>query len=114
VQLVGSDALPEDQQMTLEIARMVREYFLQQDAFHEVDTFCPLEKQYMMVNLILSFSDKAYRAIELNKRVDEILNLPSRPMIARMKYEHDYKDYAKRVSSQIDQDFNELFGGEEE
>lgn len=114
VQLVGSDALPEDQQMTLEIARMVREYFLQQDAFHDVDTFCPLEKQYMMVNLILTFSDNAYRAIELNKHVNEILDLPSRPMIARMKYERDYEAYSKKVSAQIEKDFNELFGGEEE
>jgi len=59
VQLVGSDALPEDQQLTLEIARMIREYFLQQNAYHEVDTFCPMDKQYKLMKAITSWGDKA-------------------------------------------------------
>ncbi|MFU8767563.1 MAG: ATP synthase subunit A, partial [Candidatus Methanoperedens sp.] len=64
VQLVGSDALPEDQQLTLEISRMVREYFLQQNAFHEVDTFCPMDKQYRLLKAISGWGDKAQTALE--------------------------------------------------
>ena len=55
VQLVGSDALPVDQQLTLEVARMIREYFLQQNGFHEVDAFCAVDLHYKMAKAILTF-----------------------------------------------------------
>ncbi|MHC1605303.1 MAG: V-type ATP synthase subunit A [Candidatus Methanofastidiosia archaeon] len=112
VQLVGSDALPEGQQLTLEIARMIREYFLQQDAFHSVDTFCPLEKQYLMIELILKFSSKAKQAIQIGRKLEEIINLRSKIMIARAKYEKDYKTYVKEISRLIDEEFENIFGGE--
>ncbi|MDD4281249.1 MAG: V-type ATP synthase subunit A [Candidatus Methanofastidiosa archaeon] len=111
VQLVGSDALPEDQQLTLELARLIREYFLQQDAFHPVDTFCPLEKQYLMASLILLFSAKAYRALGLGHGISEITAVPSKALLARTKFEGDYTAYCERVRKQIEADFGALLGG---
>ena len=62
VQMVGSDSLPEEQKMTLETARMIREIFLQQNAYHDVDCFCPLERQYVMMSLIRKYSELAEKA----------------------------------------------------
>ncbi len=63
VQLVGSDALPIDQQLTLEVARMIREYFLQQNAFHDVDTFSTLDLPYTMATAILTVQEDSEKAI---------------------------------------------------
>ena len=60
VMLVGSDALPEDQQVTLEVARMIINFWLAQSAFHPVDTFCPYKKQFDLLNAILKFRDYAF------------------------------------------------------
>ena len=62
VQLVGSDALPESEQVTIEVARMIREIFLQQNAYDAVDTFCDMSKQYDMMKAIKTFADLAYAA----------------------------------------------------
>ncbi|HEY9246156.1 MAG TPA: ATP synthase subunit A, partial [Candidatus Methanoperedens sp.] len=90
VQLVGSDALPEDQQLTLEIARMIREYFLQQNAYHEVDTFCPMDKQYKLLKAILSWGDKAQNALEGGASVEDIMKLKSKDDLAKVKFEKDF------------------------
>jgi V/A-type H+-transporting ATPase subunit A len=70
VQLVGSDALPDEQKMTLEVARMIREIFLQQNAYHKVDTYCPLPRQYKFMKLIKQFSDLSKKAVEAAVPVD--------------------------------------------
>jgi hypothetical protein len=62
VQLVGSDALPEEQQITIEVARMVREVFLQQNAYDPVDTYCDMGKQFDMMTAIRKYSEYAYAA----------------------------------------------------
>ncbi len=62
VQLVGSDALPESEQVTIEVARMIREIFLQQNAYDAVDTFCDMKKQYDMLKSIKTFAELAYAA----------------------------------------------------
>ena len=64
VQLVGPDALPENEKVILEITRMIREDFLQQSAYDEVDSFCPIEKQYWMLKVILGFYDAAADVME--------------------------------------------------
>lgn len=114
VQLVGSDALPEDQKITLEIARMLREYFLQQNAYHDVDTYCNLEKQYLIIKLILEFAEKAEAAVEVGKIVEQIIDIPCRAMIGRIRYEKEYEEYAEEVSRKILVDFNNLLRGEED
>jgi len=111
VQLVGSDALPEDQKLTLEIARMIREYFLQQDAFNDVDTYCNLEKQYMLIKTILDFYEKAEGAIEVGKSIESIIGLPCRAMIGRARFEKDYQSYLEEINMAMQKDFNNLLRG---
>jgi V/A-type H+/Na+-transporting ATPase subunit A len=85
VQLVGPDALPESEKVILEITRMVREDFLQQSAYHEIDSFCPLEKQYWMLKVILSFYDRASEAMSRGVALNKIMKLPLKAEIGRMK-----------------------------
>ncbi|MCD6383502.1 MAG: ATP synthase subunit A [Thermoplasmata archaeon] len=84
IQLVGPDAIPPAQQIVLETARMLREDFLQQNAFHEVDTFCPERKQYRMLNIILKFYRLATKALERGVSVEDIRRMRVREDIARM------------------------------
>jgi len=85
VQLVGPDALPESEKAILEVTRMVREDFLQQSAYHDVDSFCPLEKQYWMLKVILAFYDRTSEAMSRGVALNKILKLPSKAEIGRMK-----------------------------
>lgn len=85
VQLVGPDALPDGEKIILEITRMLREDYLQQSAFHEIDSFCPLEKQYWMLKVILAFHEQANRAMSRGVPIDSILHLPIKRDIGRMK-----------------------------
>jgi len=86
VRLVGRDSLSEEDQLKLEAAKSIREDFLQQNAFHDVDTFCSLQKQNKMLKLILNFYDQAKRALEQGVYLKEILSLEVRNRIARAKY----------------------------
>ena len=90
VQLVGSDALPVDQQLTLEVARMIREYFLQQNAFHNVDCFTGVEQQYLMAKAILTFQSEAKNAIEAGGMLEDVVNVPARSNLMRARFEDDY------------------------
>jgi V/A-type H+-transporting ATPase subunit A len=90
VQLVGSDALPVDQQLTLEVARMIREYFLQQNAFHEIDCFTGVEQQYHMAKAILTFQNEAKIAIEAGGLLEDVVNVPARSNLMRARFEPDY------------------------
>jgi V/A-type H+-transporting ATPase subunit A len=85
VQLVGPDALPESEKAILEVTRMVREDFLQQSAYHDVDSFCPLEKQYWMLKVILTFYDRTSEAMNRGVALNKILKLPLKAEIGRMK-----------------------------
>ena len=87
VSLVGIDALSENDRLKLEIAKSIREDYLQQNAFHEIDTYSSLEKQYKMLNLILLFKKEAERALENGVYLNKILGLDElRDKIARSKY----------------------------
>ena len=85
VRLVGRDSLSEFDQLKLEITKSLREDFLQQNAFHEVDTYCSLPKQFKMLKLILSFYDEAQRGLKEGVYLNEILALPAREKITRAK-----------------------------
>lgn len=85
VRLVGRDSLSEEDQLKLEVAKSLREDFLQQNAFHEIDTYCSLPKQFRMLKLILSFYEEAREALSNNIYLREILSLPVREKIARAK-----------------------------
>jgi V/A-type H+/Na+-transporting ATPase subunit A len=86
VQLVGADALPPHEQMMLESAKMLREDYLQQDAYHQVDSFCSFRKQYMMLKAILDFHHMSLEAIESGAKVEEIMQSQAVEKISRMKY----------------------------
>ena len=92
VQLVGSDALPVDQQLTLEVARMIREYFLQQNGFHEVDAFCDINLQYSMSKAILSFQEAAKNAMAAGAQLNDVVNIPARTALMRGRFEKGYVD----------------------
>lgn len=85
VRLVGRDALSEADQLKLEVTKSIREDFLQQNAFHEIDTYCSLEKQMRMLDLILYFYDKAKKALDAKIYLNEVLALSVRERIARSK-----------------------------
>jgi len=85
VRLVGRDSLSEYDQLKLEITKSLREDFLQQNAFHEVDTYCSLPKQFKMLKLILSFYNEAQRGLKEGVYLNEILALPAREKITRAK-----------------------------
>lgn len=86
VRLVGIDALSESDRLKLETARSIREDYLQQNAFHDADTYASLSKQYKMLKLVLQFGDEAQRALKAGVYLKDILNLEIRDKIARSKY----------------------------
>ncbi len=85
VQLVGPDALPESEKVILEVSRMLREDFLQQFAFDEIDAYCPPQKQYLMLKAILAFYDAATSALTRGVSLRQVLEMPYRDQIAQMK-----------------------------
>ena len=101
VQLVGSDALPIDQQLTLEVARMIREFFLQQNAFHDVDTYSDLKLQYDMARAILSFQEEAKKAIAGGALLEDVVNVPARTDLMRGRFEKGYNDKIEELVSEM-------------
>jgi V/A-type H+-transporting ATPase subunit A len=110
VQLVGSDALPEDQQLVLEICRMLREYFLQQNAFHPVDTYCPFDKQYKLLKAISKYSDMAQASLEAGIPMKDILSIESKDELAKVKFEEDFESALNVVMEKMDKEFAALGG----
>ena len=86
VQLVGVDALPEREKAVLDVARMLREDYLQQSAYDEVDTYTSIQKQYRMLRAILSFGDREQDAIGKGATVAQLQKLPVRTKLSRMKW----------------------------
>ncbi len=107
VKLVGMDALSPSDRLKLEAARSIREDFLHQDAFHEVDTYTPLDKQYAMMELILLYYTEASEALG-RVSIDDLVKLPVRERIGRFKYTPDddirseYDAISRQLSEEID------------
>jgi V/A-type H+-transporting ATPase subunit A len=108
VQLIGSDALPEKEQITLEFARALREIFLQQHAGHEVDSYCAIEKQYKLLKAIMEYGNAAYKALESGTQVSDILKMKSRDMLANTKFEKDFEKYLKKALSEMKKEFQTM------
>ena len=108
VKLVGPDALPARERALLESARMIRENYLQQSAFHEVDTYCPGKKQYEMLRLMLKFSDKIQEAVGKNVHIDDLIAIKSREALARSGtvsnkiFEKRFKEIEQQMEKEID------------
>lgn len=108
VQLIGSDALPEKEQITLEFARAIREIFLQQHAGHEVDSYCSIEKQYKLLKAIIEYGNAAYKAIETGAQVADILKMKSRDLLANAKFEKDFEKYLKKAITEMKKEFQTM------
>ena len=105
VQLVGKDSLPEDQQLTLEVARYIKEAWLQQNALHEVDRYCPPEKTYRLLGAIKTFDDEAFDALDAGVPVDEITDIEALPRLNRIGTTPD--DEADEFVDELEEDITE-------
>ena len=108
VRLVGADALPPDQALTLEVARMIREIFLQQNAYHPVDTFCPPARQFKLFSAIKKYSDLGQKAVKLDVPVKDVAGLKSRELLTRVKYEAEFDKELDKTLAQMDEEFKKL------
>jgi len=86
VKLIGQDVLPDGQKLTLEIAKIIRQGFLQQNAFHENDTFVPVEKQYKMMSIILFLNEKAQKLVSSGIPVSVLSDTGIFSELVQMKY----------------------------
>jgi V/A-type H+-transporting ATPase subunit A len=94
VRLVGIDALSKEERMVLDTAKSLREDFLHQNAFHEVDTYASMEKQFKMLKTIINFHHQGMEALKKGASMNDVFNLPVRESIARMRYLEE-KDIAR-------------------
>lgn len=107
VKMVGMDALSPTDRIKLEAARSIREDFLHQNAFHDVDTYTPLKKQYYMMKLIIDFYENSIEALNRGGDVESLVNLPVREQIGRFKYyneddiDGEYKKILENLNSEI-------------
>ncbi|WP_092637675.1 V-type ATP synthase subunit A [Acetanaerobacterium elongatum] len=107
VKLVGMDALSAPDRLKLETARSIREDFLHQDAFHEVDTYTPLEKQRLMMKLILEFYDVSSQTLADGVLIDKLISLPVHERIGRFKYtpydrvKAEYDEVVREIHTQV-------------
>jgi len=110
VQLVGPDALPERERVVLETARLIREDFLQQNAFHDVDTYCDIKKQYRMLKIILKFHKYALDAVNRGVKATKIAEMQILDEIARMKYIplEEFDKRAEEIDNKIELAFKEM------
>ncbi len=111
VQLVGSDALPEDQQLTLEVARLLREFYLQQNAFHDVDTYCKLNVQAEFLDVILYYKELAEAALASGISVPNLTGIPVLEELGRSKFEENFIDLLPKLRKRIK---NEISGLKED
>ena len=108
VKLVGMDALSPSDRLKLEAARSIREDYLHQNAFDEVDTYTSLDKQYLLMELILAFYDKSLEALGKGAAIEKIVAMSSRERIGRFKYadekqtESEYNEILSELDSDID------------
>ncbi len=113
VKLMGTDVLPDDQKLLIETARVVRVGFLQQNAYHKDDTYVPLEKQYLMMKLILSFYEKSKKALEQGFTAQQALSLGWADKLVKMKYDipNDKPELFGDYELEMRADYEKLTGG---
>jgi V/A-type H+-transporting ATPase subunit A len=110
VQLVGEDALPDNEKLMLEMGRIIREDFLRQNAFDEIDTYTSLEKQKLMARAILHYGETAEKALDRGVSAERIIASKARAYLSRLKEapEADAETAVKRAMEQIDAEFAAL------
>jgi len=116
--LVGAEILGDKQRCIFEAAKMLKEYFLLQSAFHPVDMNCPIKKTYLMLHLILKFYERAKLAVDLGVPLAKVLSLGVREDLARMKivrpreFDGVSSEISQKINEQFDQLVREAKGGE--
>ncbi len=107
VQLVGSDALPERERITLEVAKLIREGFLQQDAFHEIDSFCSMKKQYGMMKAIMLYSELAEGALASEVPIEPILGSKAKAKLTKIRFtpENKFEAEVKSIREEMKKEF---------
>ena len=110
VQLVGQDALPEADRALLEVARMIREDYLQQHAYHEIDSYCSKEKQYLMLKIIKRFYEEVNKAVSSGIMASRIAEMKVKDEIARMKYtpNPDFPQRYEQLIKSVEGEFESL------
>jgi len=110
VRLVGIDALSAKDRLVLEGAKSIREDFLHQNAYHEIDTYTSLKKQYLMLKVTLFFYDKSLEALQKGAELESIIELPVRVDIARAKYipEEEMDEKFNELIEKIEESFKSL------
>ena len=109
VQLVGEDALPDDQQLTLEIARYLREAFLQQNALDDVDAYCSPEKTYLIMGAIKTYNDEAFAALDAGVPVEEITDIDAAPRLNRIGTTAEYEAFIDDIEDSIESQLREKY-----
>ena len=115
VQMVGMDALSPIDRLKMEAARSIREDFLHQNSFHEVDTYTPLRKQYLMMKLVLAFYEQSSEALSKGASMKALLGMEVRERIGRYKYttaENIETEYEK-IKSELNAEIAGAFGKED-
>ena len=115
VQMVGMDALSPTDRLKMEAARSIREDFLHQNSFHEIDTYTPLRKQYLMMKLVLAFYEKSVGALNKGADMNALIAMPVREKIGRYKYttDADIESEYKNVEEELDKEVAAAFGKED-
>ena len=116
VQLVGMDALSAPERLKLEAARSIREDFLHQNSFDEVDTYTSLDKQHRMMLLISAYYDKSLAALNAGADIQKLIDLPVREQIGRYKYtlQENVASAFDQVMAQLDKEVNEAKNAKED
>ena len=115
VKMVGMDALSPSDRLKMEAARSIREDFLHQNSFHEIDTYSSLKKQYLMMKLVLAFYEESSRALSEGASMNKLIGMPVREQIGRFKYTHEDEldDAYQKVTEELTAEVADTFGKED-
>ena len=115
VQMVAMDALSPSDRLKMEAARSIREDFLHQNSFHEIDTYTPLRKQYLMMKLVLAFYDQASEALAKGAPMKELLVMEVRERIGRYKYTttDQIEEEYEKIMNELREEIKGTFGKED-
>ncbi|ESP89261.1 ATP synthase subunit A [Candidatus Halobonum tyrrellensis] len=109
VQLVGEDALPEDQRLVLEVARYLREGYLQQNAFNPTDMYCPPEETYAILRTIQVYNDEAFDALDAGVPIEDITDIDAAPRLNRIATQEDWESYVEDLREEIREQLRSLY-----
>lgn len=115
VKMVGMDALSAGDRLKMEAARSIREDFLHQNSFHDIDTYTPLKKQFLMMELVIAFYEKSAEALKMGATIKNILNMDVREKIGRYKYTlpEDIDTEYENISKALHQELENIIGKED-